>query len=1217
MRRKPNSWPVALVLAFGTMAHAQPSAPTALFAAPGDGEAVLTWRDPSDSNVTGYAVRHTTDEAAFAGPTPPEWSAISESNATTTRHTVSALANGTRYYFQIRATSAGGDSPASSTATTRLARLPNAAVSIGDANLRRWLETAMEKTPGAAITQLDMAGLAHFSAWNAGIADGAGLEHAVNLRSLDLSNNRIADVAALRGLESLADLTLDDNVVSDVTALGQLTALTHLRLSNNRVSDVAALRRLTSLEELRVGNNRISDAAALGALTALRELHIGDNSISDVSWLERLTKLRELTLDGNNVSDLAALRRLTEIRQIWLNGNAVSDVTVLGGLTTLEGLHLDNNNISDVGPLGQLTKLSELSLAGNSISNVTPLGALTKLQGLHLDNNGISDVAALGTLTDLFELSLRHNDVTDVQALGGLRALGQLLLAGNAVSDVAPLGALTSLRVLDLDSNGISDLASFASLAPLRELRLHLNNNDITDVTALGRLPGVEFLYLNGNSISDVTALADASELSWIELDDNNVASAAALGDLQSLVYLSLNNNAVSDVTGLTASKTLVSLRLRNNGVSHLGSFANLTLANAGWPQTTLDLGDNNIEDATVIGDMTSLEELRLDGNHLADVSPLDGLTALGVLDLGDNDIADVAPLGALALVELHLNNNRVADASALAGMTSLRTLDLRDNDIADVSPLADLPSLRGLRLDGNRVADAEPLVGNLGQDAIVGLRRNPLSNASIERHLPALRAAGVRVLAGRLVPFLPAAADPSGRVGFVRVLNRSDMDGDVWIDAVDDAGVRFGPVRLTVGAGAAAHFNSRDLEDGNAMKGLAAGIGSSTAGAWRLALLSTLDIEALAYIRAPDGFLTSIHDVLPRDERTDGLRAAVFNPASNRAQRSSLRVVNGGVAKASVPVRAVDDRGTAREARLAVQSGAVTVTAKALEGHLDGESGLGRGVGKWRLTLDGQWTVEAMSLLTSPGGHLTNLSTAPVPAGDGVWRVPLFPSASNAFGREGFVRIANHGAAGEVVVRAVDDGGVRAGPLTLALGARQTTHFNSGDLERGNAAKGLALGVGAPTRGDWRLEITSAADIRVTSFVRAAGGFLTSMHDVVPAEGNNHRVVFFNPASNTRQESLLRLVNNGQAAAVATVTGVDDAANPSGEARATIPAGQAVTFTAAQLEEGGDGLSGRLGDGEGKWRLRVASDQPLRVMSLLASPGGQLTNLSSGGADG
>ena len=1207
---QPHKWSMALLLALAGMVHAQPAAPVVLLAAPGDGQAVLTWRKPTDSSITGYSVRHATDAAAFTGPMPPAWTAIPASDASTAEHTVPALTNGERYHFQIRATDADGHGPPSNTASTQLARSPSAAVSIADANLQRWLETDLDKTSGAAITQLDMASLTHFSAWNTGIRDVAGLEFAVNLMSLDLSSNRIADVTALGPSTALEELTLDDNILSDITPLGRLTALKHLRLSNNRVSDITALGRLTSLQALRLGGNRIANANALGTLTALRELHIGDNRIADVAWLGSLTSLRELTLDGNDVSDVAALRRLPALRQLWLNGNAVSDVAALVGLTMLEGLYLDNNHIADLTPLGRLTELSDLSLTGNLISNVAPLGALTKLQSLHLDDNRISDVTALGTLADLFELSLRRNNVTDVTALGRLSALGQLWLAGNGVSDVAALGAVTSLRVLELDDNGISDLASFASLAPLRELQLHLNDNDITDVTALGRLSGLQFLYLNGNRVSDVTALADATDLFWLELDDNHVANVAALGELPSLVYLSLNNNAVSDLTGLAASKSLVSLHLRDNGLSDLGSFANLTLVNAGSPQTTLDLGDNDIEDATAIGALTSLQVLRLDGNRLADVSPLSDLAALGVLDLGGNDIVDVAPLRGLTLIELHLDNNDIEDASALGGITSLRTLDLADNDVTDVTALATLPTLRDLRLDGNRVADAAPLVGSARPGAVIGLRRNPLSNASIERHLPALRAAGAAVLAGRLVPFLPAAADPSGRVGFVRVLNGSAVDGDVWIDAVDDAGVAFGPVRLTVDAGAATHFNASDLQNGNAMKGLAAGIGPPTAGAWRLALLSTLDIEVLAYVRASDGFLASVHDVLPRDARTDALRAAVFNPASNQAQRSALRVLNGGVAAASVPVYAVDDRGTMRTARLAVPAGAVTVTAKALEGY----HGVGRGVGKWRLALDGHWSMAAMSLLTSPDGHLTNLSTAPM-AADGVWRVPLFPSASNAFGRQGFVRIANHGAAGEVVIQAVDDGGVRAEPLTLALAARQTTHFNAGDLERGNAAKGLAVGVGAPTQGGWRLALTSTADIHVTSFVRA-GGFLTSMHDVAPTDGNSHRVYFFNPASNTRQMSLLRLVNDGQTAAIATVTGVDDAANASGEVRATVPAGHAVTFSAAQLESGGDGLVGRLGDGEGKWRLRIASDQSLRVMSLLASPGGHLTNLSAGGAD-
>ena len=60
-----------------------------------------------------------------------------------------------------------------------------------------------------------------------------------------------------------------------------------------------------------------------------------------------------------------------------------------------------------------------------------------------------------------------------------------------------------------------------------------------------------------------------------------------------------------------------------------------------------------------------------------------------------------------------------------------------------------------------------------------------------------------------------------------------------------------------------------------------------------------------------------------------------------------------------------------------------------------------------------------------------------------------------------------------------------------------------------------------------------------------------------------------------------------------------------------SLPAGAARTLTASELEAGGGGFAGRLGDGEGKWRLFVAADGPLYAMSLLESPTGHLTNLS------
>ena len=61
-----------------------------------------------------------------------------------------------------------------------------------------------------------------------------------------------------------------------------------------------------------------------------------------------------------------------------------------------------------------------------------------------------------------------------------------------------------------------------------------------------------------------------------------------------------------------------------------------------------------------------------------------------------------------------------------------------------------------------------------------------------------------------------------------------------------------------------------------------------------------------------------------------------------------------------------------------------------------------------------------------------------------------------------------------------------------------------------------------------------------------------------------------------------------------------------------TVPGGGSRTVTAAALESGGEGFDGALGDGEGKWRLRVSSESPVMVMNLLSSPTGHLTNLST-----
>ena len=461
-------------------------------------------------------------------------------------------------------------------------------------------------------------------------------------------------------------------------------------------------------------------------------------------------------------------------------------------------------------------------------------------------------------------------------------------------------------------------------------------------------------------------------------------------------------------------------------------------------------------------------------------------------------------------------------------------------------------------------------------------------------------------------VPLFLSAAD-SRRHGFIRLVNRSDEPGTVSIHAVNDAGVLHGPVEISLDARETIHFNSEDLESGNVDKDIAGSTGAGT-GDWRLELTTGLDIAPLAYVRTEDGFLTSMHDTA---EALDDGRYYIpfFNPASNTRQVSSLRLVNPGTEDAGITVTGIDDRGAPPpegEAWLNLPAGeARVITAEELESGGDILQGrFGPGSGKWRLFLSATAPIEASSLLDSPTGNLSNLSSR------GLERSLPLVLPFSLDGRQGFVRIINWSdTPGSVRIRGVPDLGRRTEAVTLALDAGAAAHFNSRDLEFGNEAKGLSGGIGHRD-GDWRLELQSELDLEALAYVRTDDGFVTGMHDLAVKVEGIVDVPFFNPASNANQESRLRLVNTGEDSALVTISGRDDvgAAPSYGAVRVTVRAGDSRTVTARELEAGARGLRGRFGDGIGKWRLSVASEQPIEVMSLLESPTGNLTNLSSPG---
>ena len=373
-------------------------------------------------------------------------------------------------------------------------------------------------------------------------------------------------------------------------------------------------------------------------------------------------------------------------------------------------------------------------------------------------------------------------------------------------------------------------------------------------------------------------------------------------------------------------------------------------------------------------------------------------------------------------------------------------------------------------------------------------------------------------------IPMFPAA-NGKEREGFVRIVNPGEHSQQVEVKAFDELGQGYESARVDIRP--VRRFISTRVIWRTGMSQRASSEAPAPGyGDWRLDLHAPGGgLLACAFLRTSDGFLTSLHDSVQEAGPTPGdalpqeavYPVPLFNGGANFDQVSLLRIVNFGEESAVASILGTDDAGaTAGPVRLTLQGGETrTVTTTELEAGTGLDGRLGKGEGKWRLTVTSARPLRVLSLMESPTGHLSNLSTVPYneePStvegaeqsdADLLHRVLLFPVANNVDGHQGVVRVVNRGdAAGTVTIKARDDSEWNYEPVEMRISGREAVNFSSDDLELGNDAKSLSSGVGAGV-GIWRLELTSQLDIDVLSYIETKDGFLTAMHDVVPASLN------------------------------------------------------------------------------------------------------------------
>ena len=848
---------------------------------------------------------------------------------------------------------------------------------------------------------------------------------------------------------------------------------------------------------------------------------------------------------GYTSAELAQLPRLAL--------NHVKDLTGIPFASGLESLDLFNSPVEDLAPLRHLSALEDLGIR----SGYTP----------HPDHGDYNDyrVTSPPPEADL-------NDFTHLP----LRAFG---ISGYQVRDLTPVKKMRRLTGLGVSFGRVSDITPLAGLHRLRSLGLSYNY--IGDLEPLAGLVGLRSLSLAGNLITDIAPLANMWDLQFVRLRNNRISGIEALAGMEVVRQIELERNAVSDIEPLAGIDTFLPR-------------ARLYLASNPLDETSRGLHIPGLRDRGVAiyhAEILAEDTSALEGEPLEFVLRLTAPVA--------DDVGLHWEVAQHQWAEEHIDFPGEQEGSVIvpAGATeaAFTVQTSRDNEIEGV----------------------EPLLIRITPGAGVGF---PDGVAMGHRFVNVIFALGLIIdpeAPAQAIPYVGAGSDTM-RQTMVRIVNHHrETPTAARVEAYNDSGGVESPVTVAVAPGAARQFVSRDLEEGNPAKGVYGGAGSP-GGAWRLEVRSS-DFEALAYSRSADGLLTSVHDVVPLT--SVGYFVPIFNPARNPNQVSRLRLGNAGERTARVRITGVDDAGRSPGSEISFNLPAGrtrTLTSPELESGAGLNGALGRGTGKWRLFVASSVRIHVANLLESPTGHLSNLSTLAEPAdyGDDAgakYLVPLFPSAMDSKGREGFVRVINRGdQAAEVRIVARDDSRWSYEPVMFTVPAAGAVQFNSHDLESGSADKGLATGLGAGV-GDWRLELSSRQDISVGAYVRTADGFLASMHDVVRETDGGHFVPTFNPARNNRQVSLLRLVNRGSRSASVRVQAVDDrGGSPGDEVLLHVGADSARTLSARVLEAGLSGLRGGIGRGYGKWRLIVSPSRAVEVMSLMETPTGHLVNLST-----
>lgn len=267
---------------------------------------------------------------------------------------------------------------------------------------------------------------------------------------------------------------------------------------------------------------------------ALRRLSMGYQETEDARLSQRMEELNQQREDGEDGEAPAAPRQPIE----W--SDAAFERMVRLALEMPEG------------PIHEadLAGVTSLKILGSEYASIKgDLHAINGVDGYTIGGETFTERGSITSLDDvvyfknLTRLTVGYNQVRDLSALGAM-SLSTISLYANDITDISPLGEVDSLRFL------------------------YLYNNHITDISPLARQTGLISLSLQHNQISDLAPLAGLSQLQELYISDNLVESLAPLSNLNHLAFLDARRNNISDLRPVAGLASLTDASFAGNPVA-------------------------------------------------------------------------------------------------------------------------------------------------------------------------------------------------------------------------------------------------------------------------------------------------------------------------------------------------------------------------------------------------------------------------------------------------------------------------------------------------------------------------------------------------------------------------------------------------------------------------------------------------------------------------